>query len=583
MQSTRLTNRIVFVFFGAVLLFAMKKTVAQSEPRPEIMNFGITPYVNDWTRFDDEKQLLFKSPFVKNIMLMFKWSELEPNPEDFKFEETIGNALKTCKKAGKGLGFMIWVGPNAPEWIYRNGVPIVRLTGLGKKQEAVNPYYFSDAYKKYFYRLIDKFCEYISQLPEEEIKNIIYFQVAEGSTGDTRPYKGSGDPTNKDYIISRESWMDFRLDIWRRYKRGLSKNEGTIIPLLFTDDANTDRERDWLLTNFSEFGVKKGHLAHGYNNNFSRRLITPWLALQNKAKEKGVFVFARGEYDNILLNNGWVKKNQKLVFYWSSLAAVHNDIHFWNPSTTIIERSETYEEGLSFYHSHIKSLGNPASAEYAFCAMHSMLDAADTEIFPEKIFGKATRNNPARYYKIIKKFQSNGAQIKDSSKLNSGPMESRKREDDNDIGWDIYAGNFFKYLIQIKPEHTSTAFWNIDSTIYGRFARGFKKNSGKIYLKLDSEFFGDDLGHKVDISVIYKDIGSGSWDLLFFDGAKTQSMGRVQNTDSKRWLSHTFTIPNAVFKGRLEKGADIILRRLKGDNTLFHLIDLKRVDKIEKI
>ncbi len=538
-------------------------------------NPGITPYINSISAYNRDKNTVLSSPYVKNLMIMFRWSDLEPAPGDFKFDETIGRILRDTKGVGKGFSFMIWVGPNSPEWIYDNGVPLVTVTGGNESLKY--PYYFSPKYREFFFRLVTELGNYIKSLPQDEVDNILYFQVSEGTTGDTSPYQGASVPVDPQYKILPADWMDFRMEVWDKYKEALWRDGQTVIPFLFTDDANTDRERNWQLQNLNRFGAKKGQFGHGYNNNNIFRLIAPWLNLQKDARDNNILIFARGEWDNILLAQGWVQKNPPLAFYWSAIAALFFDINYWNPLVEIIDNSELYADGLSFYNSHVGSLGNPSKASYAFCAMHRMLEVLDVNEFPEATYGQAVRTNIQRYRNIIADFAARGAMIGDESTLPANSIASRRRMDYNDIGWSIYEGNFYKYLEQIEPETTSDAYWNLDQTIYGRFARGFRQGSdNKMYFKLDSGFFNSADPQKVSITITSKDTGTGSWELLYFDGAEMVSAGTVTNSGTDKWVKNVFAISCAVFNGSLEKGADLIIRQVGSENTFFHLVDLKR-------
>lgn len=558
-----------------IWLFVVSATKlhAQSFVQRSAVNPGITPYIN-YNAFDREKEQLLSSPHVKNVLVIFHWRDLEPTPGGFAFEKAIGDVLKETKKAGVGLALKIWVGPSAPDWLYEHGVPLVQVAG-GPRWKY--PYYFSKAYGNYFYRFIDAFGKYTKKLSPADAKHIHFIQVCEGSTGDTGPYQGASKPIDEAYEIAKEDWMDYRMEVWEQYRTAMWKDGRTVLPMLFTDDANTDRERDWQLAHLPEFGVKKGQFAHGYNHNYFLRLMEPWQRLQDKARQQHVLLMARGEFDNILLNQVWVKKNPSLVFYWSALSALFHDINYWNPAVSIIKDPETFLDGLEFYNGHVNALGDPSQAPVAFCAMRRMLDAADTETFPEDIYGKANPNNKDRFNKIRLAYAPKGARIGDETKLGVGPMVSRTRKADNDIGWMVYRGNFFKHLEQIEPETTSEAYWNVDTTMYGRFARAFKKDAkNELYFSLDKQFFQSTKPQSVRVSVINKDAGNGSWELLYNNGKEVTSAGKIRNAGTDKWVEHVFTIKDAVFSGGLDKRADLILRRISGDNTFFHLIELKR-------
>lgn len=558
-----------------VLAFAGFNSNAQVRNGESIEGAGITPYVG-YKAYNEEAPGLLKSPYVKNIFVIFQWSDLEPENGSFVFEQTVGRVISEVGQNGKGVALMVWAGPSSPNWIYSSGVPLVQVKDANNDWHY--PYYFSDAYQKYFFRLLENLGSYLKSIPEDAIKKVQFLAVTEGSTGDTGPFQGRAVPVDEKYRIAQKDWMDFRMKVWERYRKALWKDGKTIIPLLFTDDANTERERGWQLANLSEFGVKKGQFGHGYNNNNILRLIDPWTSLKESAKRKKVLIFARGEWDNILLNQGWVKRNPGLAFYWSALSALYFDLDYWNPAPSVIRKQESFSDGLKVYNKYASSLGDPVKATYAFCAMHRMLDIMDVKTFPERIYGKAQRTNVQRYLNIIKEFTSHGASIGDTARLSASTMDSRRRNADNDIGWNVYGGNFFKHLEQVAPEETSDAYWNLDTTIYGRFARAFKMKPGnELFFSLNKNFFRSNESQRVLVSVISKDSGTGSWELLYFNGKEKVSAGKIRNGGSNKWVEHSFTIPDGVFNNGLNRKSDLILRYNGGDNTFFHLIELKKI------
>ena len=112
------------------------------------------------------------------------------------------------------------------------------------------------------------------------------------------------------------------------------------------------------------------------------------------------------------------------------------------------------------------------------------MDSNDTERFPESIFGTASENNSDRMVKIATNMSTYGAKQESPSHATGGPMNQRKADKMNDVGFGIYTGNYGKYIFQINPQNTSQGRWRIGSMtdktqIYGRFARSFDTKSNK--------------------------------------------------------------------------------------------------------
>lgn len=111
----------------------------------------------------------------------------------------------------------------SPDWIYEKGVPRLEMektiNPFGKVRDWKFPYYLDEDYKTYFFRMMDKFGEYIRNLPEDLRERLVFIQSAEGSTGDGWPYKGN--PLDLQYDITRDKWTLFRFETWKRYADAL--------------------------------------------------------------------------------------------------------------------------------------------------------------------------------------------------------------------------------------------------------------------------------------------------------------------------------------------------------------------------
>jgi hypothetical protein len=142
-------------------------------------------------------------------------------------------------------------------------------------------------------------------------------------------------------------------------------------------------------------------------------------------------------------------------------------------------------------------------------------------------------------------------------------MLNRKRSGSNDAGWGIWPSNYSRFLTQIDPGSGDVGLWNIDDSIYGRFARAFEHKSGKkqMRFKLDDSF----AAQAVNVEVTYLDRGRGCWSLSHVGKS---SPVRVQNTDSGRWKTETIKVSDA---------AELALNYESGDDTVFHMIEVERI------
>ncbi len=234
-------------------------------------------------------------------------------------------------------------------------------------------------------------------------------------------------------------------------------------------------------------------------------------AIRSAARERGVAVLTRGEMDGEMFVYGWSTRNIPQSLYWSGLFATHCRLDVWNiPSEAL--KDEANRTALSFFNKYA-GLQDPAVSPRAFCALRDGLDASDFDRFPAAEFGGKVgrKRDVERYVRIAEAFSKRGARMDDPQKAIGGGMVNRKRDGSNDVGWGILPGNYSRFLTQLDPGSGDVGFWNIDESIYGRFARGFDHKSGKTQMRfeLDKAFQAD----TIVINVTYLDRGRGVWSL----------------------------------------------------------------------
>ena len=161
--------------------------------------------------------------------------------------------------------------------------------------------------------------------------------------------------------------------------------------------------------------------------------------------------------------------------------------------------------------------------------MHEGLDASDTEKFPESNYGEASKSNQDRYEAICNDsvYKSRGARMEDLLAATRGQVYQRSNQKGfNDAGWEIWPGNYSRFITQIDPEGTSIGLFRIDgpinekSPIYSRFARSFENSSGKntMYFKLHEDFITAKK-QKITFKVVYYDNNEESkWEFKYDAG-----------------------------------------------------------------
>jgi hypothetical protein len=420
-----------------------------------------------------------------------------------------------------------------------------------------HPYYLHPEYKSRYLGLIDAFGKYVMALPPELRERIVFVQCAEGSTGDGQPYKGV--PLEKKYVISDEVWNEFRLEAWKRYQKAVPG-----IPILVNSDANTSQESQWMLENMDVIALKQGMFSHGYQVSDNGQRLVKLQGLQAEAKKRGKFVLTRGEMDGELFVMGWSKDNIPQALYWSGLMATHCWLDIWNIPTQAL-KDKANLPACAFFNKYAGHK-DPATSPVAFCALRDGLDASDFDRFSAAQFGGSPgeKKDEERYVRITQAYAAYGARMADPARAVKGGMENRKSTGPNDAGWDMFPGNYSRFLTQIEPGSGDVGRWNIDDSIYGRFGRAFEHKSGKKQMRfqLDASF----KAKSVTVSVTYLDQGTGSWSigLPAKDGSTL-----IQNTDSGGWKTKTVTLAGVT---------ELVLNYESGDDTVFHLVEVTRID-----
>jgi hypothetical protein len=536
-------------------LLAITSVGLSAETKP---GYGIS----SWASWNPKQISRADCPELRSVPLIIKWDALEPTPGDYTFDERIGKSLQAAHDDGLYVSIKIYVGPASPAWIYDQGVPVVMTdreeNALGQKTDSQQkyPYYLHPEYINRFAGLIDAFGKWIKTLSPELRERILFVQSAEGSTGDGQPYKGK--PLDKQYNISEEQWNDLRRETWTNYRKALPG-----IAIVVNSDANSPKETQWLLENMDTIGLKMGMFSHGYQVSDNDERLARFERLEADAKKRGKQVITRGEMDGELFVMGWAKENIPQTLYWSGVFASHCRLDLWNiPHKALVDAAN--KPALQFFNKYAGHK-DPATAPAAFCALRDGLDASDFTRFPvEKFGGKPDqKKDVVRYMKIAKAYADYGAIMTDPEKATGGGMLNRKAKGPNDVGWGTLPGNYSRFLTQIDPGSGDVGRWNIDNSIYGRFARGFEHKSGKTQMRfqLDKNFGAKE----VKIHITYLDKGTGSWS-IGTPGAASDT--QIQNTNTGEWKTKSipFASPN-----------ELIIKHESGDDTNFHLIEVERL------
>jgi hypothetical protein len=321
-----------------------------------------------------------------------------------------------------------------------------------------------------------------------------------------------------------------------------------------------------MLNNLDVIALKHGMFSHGYHVSDNIERLRKFNAIKAMAEERGIPVLTRGEMDREMFVYAWSTRNIPQALYWSGLFATHCQLDVWNiPHQALKEKDNM--PAFSFFNRYA-GLHDPATSPRAFCALRVGLDASDFARYPASEFGgvEGRKRDLERYMKIAAAYAKYGARMDDPEKAIGSGMVNRKRMGYNDVGWGILPGNYCRFLEQLEPGSGDVGLWNIDETIYGRFARSFEHESGKTQMrfKLDEQFNCD----AVDVHITYLDRGQGSWS---FGVSSQAERTLVQNTDSGEWKTFAVALPRVALQN-----AQLLLNYEGGDDTVFHMVEIEK-------
>ena len=585
MTRSKLQAADKFIFLSLIGLIGLS-ALSSLNAAPLPSAFGV------WDRGEtmDPKEY----PYVRGTGCDANWDSVEKKPGVYDWS-AMDAAMESVVKHNESLYFSFEAGPKTPDWAYEKGVPKVVTDD---KQHAGKfpfyPYYLSPEYKMYYFRFITEVAKHIRSYPKEWQERIAFIQVKTGCTGDECAYKGK--PTDPKYDLPKTSpeWSAFRLETFALYAKLFDQVEPKI-SLMFGSisgaeedggDGKWGEEGKWVNDHITGgYGVKAGALSRGHHLLGEQSTVNEWR--KYLVDPKGLSVFARSEMD-AGWTKPWYQRNLPLNFYWGAVNALNLGQSIWDVTKNAMEVSKEQGFDYSFYFFN-RYAGQiyPKTATDAFCALHKGLDASDTKAYPEEKFGKASQRNVERMEKIVAAYAKYGAAIDDKNVFQLGNVEQRRQQTGfNDVGWDIWPGNYGRLLEQIDSEETSIPLWRVGgpitpmSSIYSRFARGFEHASGKdaMVFKLQDGFSQDTKPKVMAVNVVWYDAEPGStWKLDYDAGAPTMKTAvTVTGKGDKQWHHETVTLKDAVFRHGGTKGSDLALVNTDAKDDIFSLIEVHR-------
>jgi hypothetical protein len=581
-------NKFVPLIILITLLFSVYTLCAQKLAVP-INCYGV------WDRgegIDDYSDP--KADFVLGIEVSARWSEVQANgPNKFDFS-MFQNTLDKAAKYHKIVKVSINVGPDSPDWLYENGVPLVKVTSDKPEKhdkKFINyPFYINEAHKRYYFELIKQFSLFLRNQPKNKFDCIAFVQVKTGATGDESPYKGV--PNVVTYEISKKQWEDFRLESFTQFKKYFNDVNDNQIVLIFNgvDEEKQPEAHNWVMNTIDPkigFGIKGGAYNRGHHLSDEQSFAKKWVPYL--VNPKGMKLFSASEMD-ASWNKPIFEINKEIGFYWAALSGMNTGVSSTNMQKGAIEYGYNHKEIADIFRMTNKYYQQvyPADATTAVSIFHEGLNAADVVKFPESEFGVAKQSNLDRYVKICKAYEARGAKMDDVKSANLNQVNQRERQTGyNDAGWDIEDGNYERFLTQIYPSETSIGLFRVRGTIdeksskYDRFARSFENATGKnaMYFKFDEDMFVNSKPKSLKFTITWLDKNAGStWALKYNNGKHTKSAIEVKGIGDNNWKTVTVDITDMALNNSGMFKSDFVLMNTDKIDDIFNgiVVDIKR-------
>ena len=561
-MKSQLTSIGLFIFF----LFINKTSFEQASPNPGI-----------WQTFG-EPLSLSQYPEIKGRLANFRWADLEISDNVWDWD-AFDNDLTSRTKDGLPVIFMVYTKEDAPDWLFDKGVPKVVEKDNNGNVIGYSPYYADPLYKSYFKRMIQKVHNHVETLPASVRNKIIGVQGCYGSTGDYISYKGN--VANQYYLDGQDFYslfQEFSQYYYDEYKTASPK-----IYLLSNPRNQGDDEAIWVVQNCPGW-LKTATLGKGYQLNDERDKYDWLYGMLNSPLQNGDFIRARSEMIGGNLSSGWWNE----VPYQNMFAVMCYGIFWgldWNNQGGPQTNDHFFDSSFTFFNKYAGQK-DPAKSTNAMCALKDGLDASDGTRFSASTYGSVSRSNQQRYINIANQYAAYGAKVEDAKAATLNETDNIVAKGINDVGWNIFPGNYDRYLHQLSANETSAGYWNVTSadpnSMYGRFARGFDVANGKkaLYFDVDDAFLGNTAlngKYRITIEITYLDKGTGTWK-LYYDSKTGNDIVATSVTckNTNKWKKATVTLNNAYFGNRGPKSSDFSIRSGSSSNVIFSIVELSR-------
>lgn len=544
-------------------------------------------------------------PAVHGHHFRFSWADWETGADVFDDAYLLDN-ITIAVDDGLAVGFMMNVAPttngNTPDWLFQApySVPLVTTSTM-----QTFPYYFHPAYQQRYAHMHDALRVTVADWDPGVRAGILFWQSAEGSTGDEGPYKG--DPNNPMYAIDDDEWNAFkRDDVWSPLYTEIAADLPDVH--FMVNQGNSGENFDWALDNLPGAWLKAGQFTHYYNFAGEGAYAERLQALRDDPPGDHR---VRGENEGTI-DTPWWKVSPLQNLFALAGSCLHAGVDILNISPTNAQSDHSVYEFFNRY----AGIRRAEDGNVGFAALRDVIDLADTTRFPEADFLPLVAPADKQLYDNRVAMIMNSADppaLKESrltSLLLSGKMgqpflnaaritkiraafpdAGYTSITDNDVdsynmdfGVDMIPGNYALFVTQQDPNGTSVGAYRQGPTdqMFGRFGRRFAAADGKdrLTFAVDPGLLGDHT-YRVRVTVTALDEGDGEWSLRYWNGASEQTAKTIKNGGTGEPLAHVFDIDDLAAGAHLPNAGDLALHHEDGPDTTFFLVEVERHARLD--
>ena len=140
-----LMSRIITTILVSLIVASSTTLSAEADRTPVGTAFERPPWAGFFTIRPNVAIDRTRFPFIKGCADRVQWRHVEPKPGVYDWSK-MDAAIRDAARGKYYYYFVLWTGPDSPEWIYEHGVP--RVTTVGHKGGTTFPYYLDRNYIK---------------------------------------------------------------------------------------------------------------------------------------------------------------------------------------------------------------------------------------------------------------------------------------------------------------------------------------------------------------------------------------------------------------------------------------------------